>query len=138
MCGISCIGGISLSILLEGCGTATYYAQHDVKDSQIIVKKTEFNIVKDGKTEIRKYVLLKTEKLNFPICVYKIDEEKYNALLMECTHKSCELQPHGDYLICPCHGSEFSNTGAVQNPPAETNLKTFKIKTDHESIFVQL
>ena len=86
----------------------------------------------------RKYVLLKSDKFNFPICIFKIGEDTYSALLMECTHNGCELQPQGDNLLCPCHGSEFSNKGVVQNPPAEENLKTFTIKTDNENIYIQL
>jgi Rieske Fe-S protein len=57
---------------------------------------------------------------------------------MECTHKGCELQPHGSYLSCPCHGSEFNNKGAVQNPPAEHSLKTFNVITDNENIYVSI
>jgi cytochrome b6-f complex iron-sulfur subunit len=83
-------------------------------------------------------VLIRNERFNFPICVYKLDENNYTALLMECTHRSCELQPQGTYLICPCHGSEFNNKGVVQNPPAEQNLRTFKITTDNEHIYIQL
>ena len=57
---------------------------------------------------------------------------------MECTHRSCELETEGNYLMCPCHGSEFTNKGIVQNPPAEHNLKTFNLKIDNENIYIQL
>lgn len=92
-------------------------------------------MVKDKKVE-RKYVLLKSEKFDFPICVFKLSEENYSALLMECTHKGCELHNQGEFLVCPCHGSEFSNKGVVQNPPADQNLKTFSVKTDIDHIYV--
>jgi cytochrome b6-f complex iron-sulfur subunit len=67
-----------------------------------------------------------------------INEDDYSALLLQCTHKGCELQPQGNFLICPCHGSEFTNKGVVQNPPAEQNLKTFKTSTDNENIYIYL
>ena len=57
---------------------------------------------------------------------------------MQCTHKGCELQAQGDFLICPCHGSEFTNQGVVQNPPAEQDLQTFKISIDNENIYIYL
>jgi cytochrome b6-f complex iron-sulfur subunit len=57
---------------------------------------------------------------------------------LECTHKGCELIPQGDYLVCPCHGSEFSNNGQVLNPPAEDNLKTFITESDNENIYILL
>ena len=137
-CGFACLGGTALVTLLQSCASSNYFAQTVFENNQIVIKKTEF--VKTGKNKSvqRKYVLVKSEKYNYPICVYKTIEENYIALLMECTHKGCELQPYGDYLICPCHGSEFTNKGIVQNPPAEANLKTFNIKTDNENIYVQL
>src|SRR5687767_5142726 len=125
-CGIACLGSVALASILESCGSANYFAKTSAEGNRIVIKKTEFTQVEENKTTQRKYVLIKSDKFNFPICVYKLDEETYSALLMECTHKGCELQPHGDYMICPCHGSEFSNKGVVQNPPAENNLQSFK------------
>ncbi len=135
-CSMLCMGGVALSFLPSCKGN--YYASSTSKDNSLAIKKSEFLELKDGKSKNRKYVLVKTEKLQFPICVFKLNETTYSALLMECTHKSCELNPHGDYLICPCHGSEFNNLGAVQNPPAENNLVTYKVNQDNENIYVQL
>lgn len=136
-CGKICLGGLLMGGLLESCA-GNYYAAATYLNNQITLKKSEFLQVKEGNVKPRKYVLVKTEKLNFPISVYKINENTYSALLMECTHNSCELNPQGDFLICPCHGSEFSNTGKVQNPPAETDLKSFNVTQDHENIYIQL
>ncbi len=137
-CGFACIGGTALAALLQGCGTANYYARANFVDNQIAVKKSEFIELSSGQSKQRKYVLVKNDKMGFPICIYKQSESEFTALYMQCTHKGCELNPHGDYLVCPCHGSEFTNRGVVQNPPAEENLKTFQIKTDNENIYVQL
>lgn len=137
-CGLACFGATALASLLQSCTSTNYFAQTTVNKNQLVLKKSEFISIEKDKTITRKYVLVKTEKYNFPICIYKTSDENYSALLMECTHKGCELQPHGDYLICPCHGSEFSNTGVVQNPPAEQNLQSFKITTDHDNIYIQL
>ena len=137
-CGFACLGGTALVTLLQSCASSNYFAQTVFENNQIAIKKTEFVKTEKNKSVQRKYVLVKSEKYNYPICVYKTIEENYIALLMECTHKGCELQPHGDYLICPCHGSEFTNKGIVQNPPAEANLKAFNIKTDNENIYIQL
>src|SRR3954452_14503864 len=36
-----------------------------------------------------------------------------------CTHQSCTVQPAGDRLDCPCHGSVYNaSTGAVISGPA--------------------
>jgi cytochrome b6-f complex iron-sulfur subunit len=137
-CGYACLGTLAISALLEGCVSANYFAQTSLSGSIITIKKSEFIKVENGKTVARKFVLVKNEKLNFPICLYKLTETEYSALLMECTHKGCELNAQGEYLVCPCHGSEFSNTGAVQNPPAEQNLQSFKTSTDDANIYIQL
>lgn len=143
-CGVLCVGGSIISTILEGCASANYYARFTTEGEKLLVKKSEFIDLQTGKEKgqqkevQRKYVLIKSDKYSFPICLYKKSETAYTALLMECTHKSCELQPHGEYLICPCHGSEFSNTGVVQNPPAEENLKSFKITIDNEHIYIHI
>ncbi len=137
-CGLLCLGGTALTTLLEGCASANYYALAHIEKEKIVLKKSEFIGTKKDKSFERKYVLLKTIQFNFPICVFQLEKEKYSAVLMECTHKSCELQTNGNYLICPCHGSEFSNKGKVQNPPAESDLKSFAITFDHENIYIHL
>ena len=137
-CCLACLGTTTLATFIQSCSSTNYFAQSTSTINQITIKKTEFIKTIKNKSVIRKYVLVKIEKFNFPICIFKINEENYSALLMECSHKSCELQPNGDFLICPCHGSEFTNKGVVQNPPAEENLKTFKTTTDNENIYIQL
>lgn len=137
-CGIACLGGAALPILLQSCSSANYFAVNTFTDNKITISKTEFFYLKKEQTVERKFVLVKLQKFNYPICVYKVGEENFSALLLECTHKGCELHPQPDYLVCPCHGSEFTNTGVVQNPPAERNLQTFKTLTDNENIYVQL
>lgn len=136
--GYAIVGGSAAVLLLQNCASASYFAPHVLSNKQITIKKLEFVYVEKNKTIQRKYILVKTSMYDFPVCIYKLSEQNYTALLLKCTHKGCELKPHGDYLSCPCHGSEFSNTGTVQNPPAEENLKTFHVKTDNDNIYVQL
>lgn len=136
-CGKICLGGLIGGSLLSAC-SGNYYAIASTSGSTLTISKTEFFEIKNGEVKPRRYILVRTEKLNFPICVYKLGETAYSALLMECTHKSCELTPHGDYLICPCHGSEFNNQGKVQNPPAEIDLPVFKTTHNNENIYVHL
>jgi cytochrome b6-f complex iron-sulfur subunit len=137
-CGVACVSASAMATLFQSCSSANYFAASNISENKLTLNKKEFiKIVKENQT-IRKYVLIKTTAYNFPICIYRISDNEYSALLMECTHKSCELNPQGNFLVCPCHGSEFSIKGAVQNPPAEQNLKTFITTTDNENIYVQL
>ncbi len=136
-CGKICAGSVAAFYGLESC-TGNYYAISKAAGNELVVAKSEFIEIKKNKNIHRKYVLIRTEKLNFPVCLFKLNEQTYSALLMECTHSSCELNPNGDYLVCPCHGSEFNNLGVVQNPPADTNLRIFKVTHDHENVYVHL
>lgn len=137
-CGLLCVGGSAAAVFLQSCRSANYLAQSTVSGNKLAIKKTEFQKAVNGKITQRGYVIVKAEQLNFPVCVYRIGDADYSAVLMECTHNGCELQPHGDYLICPCHGSEFSKTGVVQNPPAEADLRTFNITSDENHVYLQL
>ena len=138
-CGFACLGGSFALSLLEGCVTANHFGQTTLRDNELVVSKSEFLKSAQGeKKTYRKYIVLKNEKLDYPILLHRISEDSYKALIMICTHKSCELQLQGDFLICPCHGSEFDNMGVVQNPPAQDNLKMFTTKSDNENIYIAI
>ncbi len=132
-CTAICAGGIGLSLLMQSCGSV-HYAVSAVETNRIKIKKTEFI---DPKKRERKFVVVKTEKLQFPICLY-LKGGGYTALYMQCTHQGCELNPNRISLVCPCHGSEFSNEGKVQNPPADKDLKQFNVVSDNENIYIEL
>lgn len=136
-CGKLCLGSFIATELLSAC-TTNYFAQGSVSNNLLTVSKKEFIEVRNGKSKFRKHVIVKADKLTYPIYVSRLNENTYSALFMECSHNSCELAPHGDYLVCPCHGSEFNFLGKVQNPPAEKDLISFKINQDDENIFIQL
>jgi Rieske Fe-S protein len=135
-CGLMCVGGTA--VLLQSCVSTNYTAKTTTAGNRLVIPKTEFEKTAKSKTVKRSYVIVKAGQLNFPICVYRLNDTTYSAVLMECTHKGCELQPHGDFLVCPCHGSEFSKRGVVQNPPAESDLRTFPITNDDENVYIQL
>ncbi len=84
------------------------------------------------------YAMVKHLMLPTPVYVAKLGNDHYTAVLMECTHKRCELNPVGDILVCPCHDSEFSNTGKVLVSPAEEDLYKFKVTTDEKNIYIHI
>jgi cytochrome b6-f complex iron-sulfur subunit len=137
-CGFACLGTTTLMTMLQGCASSNYFAKTTISGRLITIPKSEFTGMSKDKVIQRKFVLVRVEKFNYPIGVYDLGEGEYSALMLQCTHKGCELQPNGDFLVCPCHGSEFTNTGIVQNPPAEENLQTFKTSTDNENIYIHI
>jgi cytochrome b6-f complex iron-sulfur subunit len=134
-----CYTGIGITLagsVLQSCGSI-YYATVSRKGNRFVVAKSEF--LKDKNShETRPFVLIKPDDSEFPICVYKIEDGKYVASLLKCTHRACELNVGGGIYSCPCHGSEFSTRGKVLEGPAEEDLKTFIIETDNENIYIIL
>src|SRR5438309_7320253 len=109
-CGFACLGGSMLATLLEGCGSSKVI-EGTIDHSDLVVPVSSFQGHKDS---FRKYVVVQHEKLKYPICVYRLSETAYTALLMRCPHQGAELQVFGARLQCPAHGSEFNNKGVVQ------------------------
>ena len=135
---LSCIGGSALTLALQGCSSAYYAKQIDLKQNELVIKKSEFVEIKKDKQSIRSVIVAKYEKLGFPIAIFRLDENQYSAIYLECTHQGNEVQPHGNYLVCEGHGSEFDNKGKVTQGPAEKALRTFAVKTDQENIYIIL
>jgi len=137
-CGMICIGGAGISALLQSCATSQYFAKNEISGNYLNVLATEFTLDKNGAPVDRKYVLVRSEKLNFPIYLYKINTQEYSAVWMECSHQGAELSAHGEQLSCPAHGSEFDKLGNVIQGPAQTNLRKFKTIIENEVIKIQL
>jgi cytochrome b6-f complex iron-sulfur subunit len=52
--------------------------------------------------------------------------DTFTAVTATCTHESCTITGFtGQDFVCPCHGSRFSTSGAVQNGPATRSLRSF-------------
>ena len=128
-CGVLCASSIGVATFLQSCKSA-FYVPNVIDDNKIIIKKINF--------AENKFVIVRNEKLQTPIYLSKVNETEYSAVLMLCTHKGCELNTAGNYLVCPCHGSEFSNTGKVLHSPAEKDLQKFSVTTDNSTIYIQL
>lgn len=131
------MSGITLSLLLESCGT-TNHVTSAIKGSDLIIPLKDFQYIKNKKTQFKKYLVVQNEQLQFPICVYRFNEKKYTALLMRCTHQGAELQVFGDKLQCPAHGSEFNNKGEAMNHPATESLREFPVSILNDQIKISL
>ena len=117
------------SLMLVGCASVSYLPYNE-ENNLLVVKKSNF--VKE------KYGLLGHKNLPAPIFIARLDNNKYSAVLLKCSHKGCEVSPVGDLLICPCHGSKYSNTGEVLQSPADKDLYSFSVKTDSENIYINV
>lgn len=136
-CGFACLGGSAMATIMQSC-KVTKTITGNIENSDLMVAISDFESVSDNKITFKKYVIINNDVLKFPICVYRIEENKYNALWLECTHQGNEVQVFGDKLQCPAHGSEFSNSGLVTNGPADRNLRTFPVTIEGNYLKISL
>lgn len=131
---VACTSIGFLSTILQSCASVKY-AKGDLIENGVVVNLNEFARAK-GKS--RSYVIVRHDDLQYPICVYRIDDAQYMAMLMKCTHQGAELQVSGDQLTCPAHGSSFTKWGKVVQGPAASDLRTFPVSVRDEKLFIDL
>lgn len=136
-CGLGCLAFMGAGVLLQGCA-GTKYLEAEINGANMLVPETAFEHMKGEEKQYHKYVVVHNEKLQYPVCVYRITPEEYHAVLMKCTHQGAELNAYGDRLQCPAHGSEFSYNGAVKSGPADTPLRTFPVKKENGVLKINL
>lgn len=136
-CGYACTGGAAIIFLLQGC-VSTKIMSGKIAGDNLIVPLSDFETKAGIEKHYKKYIVVQNDILQYPICVYRINENEYTALWMQCTHQGAELQVFGDKLQCPAHGSEFTNKGAVQGGPAEAKLRTFRVTVEARQLKISL
>lgn len=53
-------------------------------------------------------------------------DNSVNVVTATCTHEGCTVSAFANNrFVCPCHGSQFSTSGAVANGPATRALQSF-------------
>ena len=134
---VTCLGAGSVAVLVQACA-GTKYFQASISGDDLVVPLSAFSYEKGGEIRTRNFVIAHNDQLEYPICIYRHEDNSYSALLMRCTHQGTELQVFGDRLQCPAHGSEFSNRGNVQNGPADTSLRTFPVQHVGDQLMVNL
>jgi len=60
------------------------------------------------------------------------------ALYQRCTHLGCAVpwDQTTSMFICPCHNSQFTDTGEVLNPPAPRPLDLFAVRFTDDHVLV--
>jgi cytochrome b6-f complex iron-sulfur subunit len=58
--------------------------------------------------------------------VARTAQESFSAVTAVCTHLGCTVTGYQNQMyVCPCHGSEYSTTGAVLRGPAALPLHQY-------------
>ena len=56
-----------------------------------------------------------------------------------CTHEGCAVSGFANSVyVCPCHGSEFSASGAVVQGPATSSLRQFPTTFDNNVVTISV
>ncbi len=134
---VMCASGAVVAPLLPAC-QPIHYTQGTVEADGISILRSEFTYVRKDQPVVRPYLIVRNDRLEFPIYVYRFSDRDYAAVLMKCTHQGATLNASGDHLYCPSHGSEFNNRGAVVQGPAESDLRVFDVVAGEKKIFIDL
>ena len=130
-----CVGAasfVSLATLLQGCGGSPTSAD---SNSNVPTLST-INASLSGGTitlnvdagsplaSVGSAALVQTSSGNFLVSHTAVDT--FVALTAVCTHEGCTVSgfQSGRY-VCPCHGSQFTTSGAVAQGPASSPLRQF-------------
>ena len=71
--------------------------------------------------------------------VTRIGQDTFNAMTAICTHEQCVITGFSSgTFVCPCHGSRYSSSGAVQMGPANRNLQTFRTQFTNSVLTITL
>jgi|SRR5690606_2707155 len=84
------------------------------------------------------FVLLQHPIIPRSIYLHRHADGAYSAVLTLCSHQGCEVEPAGDRLACPCHGSQYQLTGEVIRGPAERPLRRYDVTIDPEHVYIHL
>lgn len=133
----ACLSFTAISTFISSC-TATKYISGNIGKDGLTISKDDFKVKQKGGTAYSSFIIVRNDDLQFPICVYRINDNEYSALWMRCSHQGAELQASGDVLQCPAHGSEFNNKGQVTNGPAANNLRSFPVTVNNNELFIDL
>ena len=133
----ACPSLTAASALLSAC-VGTRYAGGTLNRDGLLLPLKEFEVRQGGSTAFASFVIVRNEALQFPICVYRLDEGRYTALWMRCSHQGAELQASGDVLQCPAHGSEFDREGRASSGPAAEALPRFPVTIQGSDLFIDL
>lgn len=61
-----------------------------------------------------------------PVLLFRSSQDAVTALTAICTHEGCTVTGiSGSTYVCPCHGSQYTSSGAVVKGPATKALQNF-------------
>lgn len=115
---------------LAACARMSYVPGLLGADGRLLVSRAEFASTP--------FALVDAPGLSFPVYVHHHGGDRFTAVLTRCMHRGCTVEPTEGKLVCPCHGSEYTNVGAVLKGPTEAPLIEFPVVADAEQVVVDI
>jgi len=73
------------------------------------------------------------------LLVARTAADAFTAVTSVCTHEGCTITGYENSIYtCPCHGSEFTTSGAVRVGPASQPLRQFATSFDGSTLRITL
>ena len=123
------VEALSASLSLTGC-IGFHYVNSSLEGNRLVIRRDDFGS--------SRFVLVDAPGLPLPLYVYRDEAGGYSAVSTRCMHRGCQVEPAGGHLICPCHGSEYTNTGDVLKGPTQRPLQRYPVSVEGERILVAL
>ncbi len=121
----ACGAGLSLT----GC-IGFHYVNTTVSGNRLMVRAQDFG---GGR-----FALVEAPVLPLPLYLYRADDGSFSAVSTRCMHRGCQVEPVAEHLVCPCHGSEYSNTGDVLKGPTQLPLRRYPVSVEADNIVIDL
>ncbi len=121
------VGGLGLS--LGGCIPFSYVTS-TVSGHRLLVARDEIGD--------NRFALVHPPGYRLPLYLYRAADDTWSAVSTRCMHRGCQVEPAADHLVCPCHGSEYTNTGEVLKGPTQLPLRRFPVTMQGHTLVVEL
>ncbi len=130
------VEGLSAGALICGAGLSMngcigfHYVNTTVSGNRLIVRAADFGA--------GRFALVETPGLPLPLYLYRLEDGSFSAVSTRCMHRGCQVEPVAEHLICPCHGSEYTNTGEILKGPTQRPLQRFPVTREGNNIIIEL
>ena len=85
-------------------------------------------------------VAVQPEQMRKPILVMRVEGDAFTVLSLKCPHLGCTVRwdPEALNLVCPCHGSRFTDDGTVEKGPADADLQRYESQLQGTRLYVRV
>ena len=122
---LACGAGLSLG----GC-IGFHYVNTTVVGNRLMIRQADFG---SGR-----FVLVDAPGLALPLYLYRLENGGFSAVSTRCMHRGCQVEPAAGHLVCPCHGSEYTNSGEVLKGPTQRPLRRLPVVVEGEHLVIEL